>query len=555
MAPEVLEAIFVQREPLAKRIVSTIRASARSSSKHHWLLVGPRGIGKTHLVSIVYHRLAGDAKLKKKLAIAWLREDSWEIASYRDLIDAILRSLGQPAGDDHALRSHLAGRTLLLIVENLNEVFDAVGIDGQRSLRAFVETYDSLVILATTPSLFSGVSLHRSPFYGFFGVEHLSEFDLPAAMALLERVAVLRGDTGLQEFLETETAWKRLRVVAELAGGHPRIWVLFANCLSVDLIDELVPLFLKMLDDLTPYYQERMRFLPPQQRRIVMQLVSFAGAQPVRDISAALRLDQRAVAKQLGDLERKGFVRKAELRAIPGTSDARLSAYELREPLLRLTLDVKERRGEPLRLIVAFLRSWYSRSLFEVVDLEPLAAVYVAKAKWELLTQAERLQYIEWLGIRHLQAVGSQLMADEFAQKPDFGRSAFVAETPGLREWLAAILARASNAGTLTALAGRLAATTWLITAPDEVAAIYPNEGPSPFVGTTIPLVGGRCWLDIWSDVAKGLGEFEVPLRLLQTAVLWAEDHDRRHILALPAEERRIFLSLLTGGEKAGMQS
>ena len=36
-------------------------------------------------------------------------------------------------------------------------------------------------------------------------------------------------------------------------------------------------------------------------------------------------------------------------------------SYELREPLLRMVIEVKRGRGEPVRLIVDFLRRWYSR--------------------------------------------------------------------------------------------------------------------------------------------------------------------------------------------------
>ena len=49
MKQEDLEAIFVQREALARRMVELIRDSALTPSKHYTLLIGPRGIGKSHL--------------------------------------------------------------------------------------------------------------------------------------------------------------------------------------------------------------------------------------------------------------------------------------------------------------------------------------------------------------------------------------------------------------------------------------------------------------------------------------------------------------------------
>ena len=74
MQPEDLEEIFVQREELAQHIVELIRDSALTLSKHHTLLIGPRGIGKTHLVSPIYHRVSKMDDLRDRLLIAWLRE-------------------------------------------------------------------------------------------------------------------------------------------------------------------------------------------------------------------------------------------------------------------------------------------------------------------------------------------------------------------------------------------------------------------------------------------------------------------------------------------------
>ena len=54
MAQEALEALFVQREDLARRITEQIRDSALTPSKHHTLLIGPRGIGKTHFISLIH---------------------------------------------------------------------------------------------------------------------------------------------------------------------------------------------------------------------------------------------------------------------------------------------------------------------------------------------------------------------------------------------------------------------------------------------------------------------------------------------------------------------
>ena len=73
--PEDLEAILVQRHEILNDAVERVRESATTGNKHHLLFVGPRGTGKTHLVTLLVHRLDQESDLNKKLRIAWLNED------------------------------------------------------------------------------------------------------------------------------------------------------------------------------------------------------------------------------------------------------------------------------------------------------------------------------------------------------------------------------------------------------------------------------------------------------------------------------------------------
>lgn len=384
MDAETLREIFVAREPLVKRIVRDIREGTTSRARRHTLLIGPRGIGKTHLVSMVYYAVKEDAALYDRLRIAWLREEEWSVFSYADLLVRIFRALaneypvergdlndfadklmrhpvdeGEKIGEEKLL-AFLGERLLLLVAENINDLFENMGVKGQQSLRAFLQNHSRAVLLVASPALTDDLSDHDAPFYGFFNTTHLKEFTRAEARELLHKIASREGDdTELAEYLETEEADRRLRVIEALAGGHPRIWVLFSGCMTKRLLDELVPLFVKMLDDLTPYYQERMRSLPPQERRIVSFLCERRGAVTVREIAEALRLKPNAAAALLGKLDDKAYVRKAPEPTIASTGDRRVTYYEMREPLMRLCIEVKENRAEPLGLIVEFLRLWY----------------------------------------------------------------------------------------------------------------------------------------------------------------------------------------------------
>jgi DNA-binding transcriptional ArsR family regulator len=375
MAPEVLEAIFVQRQELAGRLVELIEHSALTGSKQHTLLIGPRGIGKTHLVSLVYHRVRQLEALKKdRLLIAWLREEEWGVMSFLDLLLRILRAL-IAEGDDcgleeraealyqlspeeaeyaaaNLLRDYVGGRTLLIIVENLDDLFHGLEDEGQKRLRSYLQENPFSTIMATSQSLFGGVSLQTSPFYGFFRINHLEELSLDEATNLLKKIAELEGDEDLASLIKTSLGRVRIRALQRLAGGNHRVYIIFSQFLTRESLNELIEALMRTLDELTPYYHERIRWLSPQQRKIVELLADRGNALSVKEIASRCFMSQQTASAQLKSLREWGYVRPNPV--------GRESFYELREPLMRLCVEVKKHRDEPIRLVVELLRSWYT---------------------------------------------------------------------------------------------------------------------------------------------------------------------------------------------------
>jgi tetratricopeptide (TPR) repeat protein len=133
---------------------------------------------------------------------------------------------------------------------------------------------------------------------------------------------------------------------------------------------------MRMLDDLTPYYQARMQWLSPQQRKIIEFLCDRRHPVPVKEIAQRCFMTHQTASGQLKDLREKGYV----------TSEAigRESFYELREPLMRFCLEVKKQRGELIRLYVDFLRLWYTQpelqQLLQLLPDDALEREYLLKA-------------------------------------------------------------------------------------------------------------------------------------------------------------------------------
>ena len=180
--PEQLEAMLTGREPLLKELLDSLREQMDSPTRQHWLLRGPRGIGKTHLTGIIHHRIQGDATLSKAYLPLWLGEaDVYEVYSPATLLLRICERLGEAVpgaeliqklqaletdADENLFFEEVAGllteeaerqeRVLVVLMENLDALFESFApkqrTQQTRQLRSLLLGNPRLLFISTTPT-------------------------------------------------------------------------------------------------------------------------------------------------------------------------------------------------------------------------------------------------------------------------------------------------------------------------------------------------------------------------------------------------------------------
>lgn len=398
--PQTLEALFVGERPkaLLDDIAHRTDNAATTKERNHTLLVGPRGAGKTHLIALAYHRAANRIATEGlRVQQAWLPEDPWLIYSYESLLQAIVDGLDSghqsivDSGDERQLAAWLKakadrGGPIVVYAENLDQILSAIGVEGQQRLRSFLQQHAALLIVATTTSLTRDLTGVDSPFYNFFTTTHLQPFTVAEAEVMLATVAHHRGDSDTAAYIEAGHATPRLAAIEHLAGGAPRMWATLTSTLNISELDDLVDLLLTRFDELTPYYQEQLGRLVPLQRRVVSTLAEADRPLNAKTIAGLLHANEKSISKTLSELKAKNWVKTVESPFQALVTDRRLSYYELCEPLVGVVFQLKNSRGEPVRLIVEFLKLWFSGSELSAVEsrLEPSMLEYVTLARAEL---------------------------------------------------------------------------------------------------------------------------------------------------------------------------
>jgi DNA-binding transcriptional ArsR family regulator len=373
---ELLEKTLIGRKDLVDLLEKLVIDSATSGNKHQRLIVGPRGSGKTHLLRVFFNRVSNNIDLKDKLKIAYLCEDEYGIASFLDFIIRIFRAFikwdhensnyfndeidqlkkvplpDQEKAAKKILLNHIEGTTLLIIVENIGNIFTGMGEKGQRKFRDLVRQYPYFTIMASNQALFQDIQEEDKPFRNFFKITHLKKLTLDEAILFLKSIAQWEERTDLLKFLQEPEGKGRIHAIYDITGGNHRLLVTFYNFLKVDYKNDLSYSFIKTINDLIPYYQGFMSQLSPQQQKIIQFLCQTRKPSIVKDIAENCFSSPNTISKQMSTLER--------LKYVEAESAGKETYYELSEPLLRICFEVKENRGGPVKLFIDFLGSLYS---------------------------------------------------------------------------------------------------------------------------------------------------------------------------------------------------
>jgi len=358
LSPETLKRNFVNREAQLDLMLNRIKNAENSGSLAHTLFVGARGSGKTFLIMMAYHKAKEGYGFGEHYRISLLPEEPYGIISFETLMDAIAANR-EPAYENESKGAALT----VTFIENFDRILEVLGVEGQKSLRAYIERNRNLLLIATAQRLSQDRFDQAAPFYGFFDVINLSAFTTEEITNMLVRKAEADGNASLVTRLKQPDTQARLAALEQVTGGLPRIWSIFSFGLVIENLPDMVGLMLEKLDYLTPLYQEMLWRLSPNERRAVMVLINSDGALTVKSLAKSAGIDQKSLGTTLRTLT-PGWVIPREGRMMQYV-DKRSTYYQLAEPLIRIVTQMKTGKGKPIKTVVDFLAAWFSRDELE----------------------------------------------------------------------------------------------------------------------------------------------------------------------------------------------
>jgi DNA-binding transcriptional ArsR family regulator len=390
LSPARLEALTVGRAPLLRHLQDSIAGSVALGQARFDLLIGPRGSGKSHLLGALEHRLRGSAQLAERTLVVAPPEHlhptslvqllALLLREFPDDPDAgpvapALESLRRQADGDQErravalIRARLAGRTMIIVLEHLDDLFDALGRAGQQRLRNILQTERSWSILAGARALLPAFTKHEAPFHGTFNIHRLEPLSAALCRDMLVALAHAHAREALAAELGSSLGLARVRGLRHIVGGTPRAMALIYEQLDAQCRDDLgrepsLELALTQLaEQQTPYLQEQLNRLSPAQRNIMELLAEHWRPLSVGEIAEHTFTTHGSTSGSIRHLRADRLVEQIEL--------GRERLYELADPLHRIAW-AGERKQQQLDAFAGVVREWFS-----AVDVPtPMLAAY-----------------------------------------------------------------------------------------------------------------------------------------------------------------------------------
>lgn len=381
--PARLKATTVGRQHLVKDILEKLRRRCNKKSGQNHLFIGPRGIGKTHLLSLLEQGISDYTTLRDNYRIIRFPEESNRVLSFADLLLGIIDLLAGMDGnewqklhekleteeDDSIIIDSVlprlkhwhrqTGKVLLIMMENLDVLFTRQLKKGQdiHRLRKLLMNNSHIMLIGTAPIFFPALNDVKHPLYDFFDIQLVEDLSQEETLALIQ--AHLEWDNRDDLLQQFDQLKPRILAMHTLTGGTPRLITMLyeLKLITEGNLADIKARFQQMLDRITPFYQERIKELPPQERALLetIALMRSVKRTPV-NIAKKIRKPRHQTSVLLKRMTESGYLTVSQ-----NPQDKRSRLYRIKEGFFDIWLAMNESRANRkyLPYLVEFFSLWY----------------------------------------------------------------------------------------------------------------------------------------------------------------------------------------------------
>lgn len=378
-----LVATSVGRKYVLEDLLDKLKANADKRSNQHFVFIGPRGIGKTHFLTLIENALKKNSELSEHYFVVRFPEENNRLLSFADFLLGVVdivgeitkqedwlelyASLSENDDDDQVVDTILPrlkqwsnnpGCKFLIMLENMDMIFTHQMKSPKHihQFRTFLMDSHCATLIGTSPVYFSGLSSVKSPLYDFFDIQILEEMSESMTLDLIR--CNLEWDKREALLDKMDDLQPRIQAIHTMTGGNPRLIMMLYELIANDNLLEVKAQFQMLLDKISPFYQDRLKDLAPQERALLETLALMrTQLRTPGNIAKKLRKPPQQASALLKRMTKSGY-----LVVSKNPKDKRSNLYRIKEGFFDLWLAMSESRAQRRHLtyLVDFFSTFYA---------------------------------------------------------------------------------------------------------------------------------------------------------------------------------------------------
>jgi tetratricopeptide (TPR) repeat protein len=398
----------IGRKEMLDDLLEKLERNAGKKGIQHYLFIGPRGIGKTHFLTLIENAIKTNLNLQKRYTVIRFPEENNRILSFADILLGIAEILGEVTDDNEwqqfyrstseierdediidtivpKLRHYQkqTGKTLLILLESVAALFTEQIKQEQdiHRFRSFLMDTPCSTLVGTSPVYFPGLYDTKSPLYDFFDIQILEDLTEEQTLEMIRRNLEWEECTDILK--DFESLIPKIQTIHIMTGGNPRLIMMLYELVAHDNLLDVKIQFQKLLDQISPFYQDRLKDLAPQERALLETLaLNRSEPRTPANIARHLRKSPQQTSSLLRRMTKAGYLTASE-----NPQDKRSRIYRIKEGFFDLWLAMSESRIQRKRLgyLVEFFEMYFN-------DLRERE-----RKRWELWQQleTEKKEYVK----------------------------------------------------------------------------------------------------------------------------------------------------------------
>lgn len=372
-------------------IIETIKAKGKGDALQHELILGRRGSGKSTLLKRIEIEIQEDQNLNKKyIAINHAEEqagiytlaDLW-IKTLETLAFVLMKDINYKKFSDFNNRDEFArhlfdvihnvctqeDKQLILLLDNFDRIAENFTDDG-RLLRELLINYNDIQLICGSTRMDEHFWKYDQPFYEFFRRHRLEKLSLEEINNLINHWAYTLDIPSLKNFVNNNKG--KVENIRLLTDGLPRTLQFFIHILLHNQEEHGYQYLQKVMDSVSPLYQERLSNLPPQLRKVVYEMAFVWEACSAKQLVNLCNMESKLISTSLLKLAEYGIVEKIE-------TNTKNHLYRISERFFNMWIIITQ--GDPsqkqkAKWMSIFLENWY-----EEAELKNMAKSHLKKLK------------------------------------------------------------------------------------------------------------------------------------------------------------------------------